>query len=89
MPDRVWFKLFVLFKSLIYLVDLYQLSYSAAFEFNDHDQTNGWFTFVSVLNVVDMMMNFFTSVKHIELNEQALDCLKRKKLKKFFRPTNY
>jgi hypothetical protein len=78
-PDTLSFKIWVLFKSILYLCDLYILSYSAAFSFDtgaDHKLKMTWFYSISGLQIIDIILRFFTAVKLVDLNPRARRILK-------------
>ena len=64
MSNNYHFKIWVLTKSVIYLLDLYQVIYLAAQNFSDDNKFfENWNYFVTILNILDIFVSFITSVK--------------------------
>ena len=67
-PENRWFKIWVFVKSLMYLMDIYDVTYSAAFNFER--TTEPFFMYlVNAINIIDCVLHFFTAVHIRELNE--------------------
>lgn len=62
MPNTYVYKTWVLFKSLIYLLDLYQVTYLAALNFKTDEKIfDQWNVFVTSLNIMDIIVSFVTA----------------------------
>ena len=72
MPNTYVYKTWVLFKSLIYLLDLYQVTYLAALNFKTDEKIfDQWNFFVTSLNIMDIIVSFVTAHIYTELNMKA------------------
>jgi hypothetical protein len=71
LPNTRWFKVWLICKSLLYLFDLYILTYQIAFDY-DQGSLRFYYTIVAI-NFLDMFIHFFTAVENKNLTTYAVD----------------
>ena len=71
LPNTIYFKMWLLCKSIIYLIDLYEMSYNAGNLYEYAQDYKIFSLIVDSVNIIDIFMHFFTAVKVGELTEKA------------------
>lgn len=77
MPDTIWYLIWDVVKSCMYMTSLYTLAYSAAFRFEGENSFEVFELVVDIVQIVDIIHTFFTAKKVRSLTQTTLKLRKK------------
>jgi hypothetical protein len=77
MPDTIWYLIWDVVKSCMYMISLYTLAYSAAFKFEGENSFEVFELVVDLVQIVDIIHTFFTAKKVRSLTQTTLKLRKK------------
>ena len=76
-PTTIYYRLWDIFKSVLYMTSLYTLAYDAAFFFESGIQTAGFEMFIDLIQICDVLLTFFTAKRVRDLSNRVMKIKKR------------
>lgn len=77
MPNTIYYLIWDVTKSVMYMISLYTLAYSAAFKFEGPNSFETFEFVVDIIQSLDIVHTFFTATKVRSLNNVTLKWRKR------------
>lgn len=77
MPNTNWYLVWDVFKSIMYMISLYTLAYSAAFRFQGENSASDFEFVVDLIQIIDIVHTFLTATKVRSLSQTTMKLRKR------------
>ena len=72
MPNTNWYLVWDVNKSILYMISLYTLAFAAAFQFKGENEAATFELLVDVVQIIDILHTFLTSIKVRQLSQYTL-----------------
>jgi hypothetical protein len=71
-PNTIWYMVWDVTKSIMYMISLYTLAYAAAFKYKGDDSAANFEFIVDLVQIVDIIHVFFTATKVANLSQAVI-----------------
>ena len=71
-PNTIWYMVWDVTKSIMYMISLYTLAYAAAFKYEGDDSAANFELIVDLVQIVDIIHVFFTATKVANLSQAVI-----------------